>query len=617
MTFDREEHDDREAFTRRAVLLGVTQAALFAGLGAKLYQLQIVEGERYRLAAEDNRINLSPLAPVRGNLRDRFGAIVASAKHRLKVSIIPDQAGDLEQTLARLTRIVPIDAGQREKIHRSAAARGHRPVEISADLDWETFAKLNLYGLHLPGVRTDAGWVRTYPLGAPLGHVTGYVGRASRSDTTGEAVMRLPGFRIGKTGIEKTFDAELRGQAGTVYREVNASGRTLREIRRKPPKRGRDLVLTVDAGLQAFALERLGEEVGSAVVMDVRNGDVLAMASTPSFDPGIFADGIGNKVWRQLIGDKFQPLTNRSIAGQYPPGSTFKIVTAAAALDMAEISPRATVICPGWFQYGGQRFRCWKRNGHGRVDMHDAIKKSCDVYFYTIALELGIDRLAEMGRRFGLGQPCSFAGAKEGIMPTKGWKRSVLGKPWYGGETLIAGIGQGYVLMTPMQLAVMAARTANGNWAVEPRFVRSGASEAPPEFAPLDVSPAAMEIVRKGLDAVVNEKGGTAGRSRLQLEGVTMAGKTGTSQVKSSRGDNRKEQDKRREERAHALFVAYAPVKEPRYAIAAVVEHGGSGSRAAAPVVQDIMTEVLARDIVGLPVFNPAGGGAAPPRSKA
>ncbi|VAW15728.1 Peptidoglycan D,D-transpeptidase MrdA [hydrothermal vent metagenome] len=607
MIFDREEYEDREAFTRRALLLGVGQAALFGVVGARLYGLQIIDGKRYRLLAEDNRINLSPLAPVRGNLRDRFGAVVASAEHRLKVSVTPNQAGDLAQTLTRLARIVPIDGKLRKTILARARSRGYLPIEIVGDLDWETFAKLNLYALHLPGVRTEVGWVRTYPLAAAFGHVTGYVGVASRRDSNGDAVLRLPGFRIGKTGIEKTFDADLRGTAGTVYREVNASGRTVREIRRDRPRAGRELVLTIDAGLQAMALERLGEETGAAVVMDIQNGDVLAMASTPSFDPGLFADGIGSKAWRGLIGDKGQPLTNRSIAGQYPPGSTFKIVTASAAIDLADVDPKKTVYCPGWLRYGGQRFRCWKHSGHGRVNMRSAIKVSCDVYFYTVALEMGIDNLADMGRRFGFGEAFAFAGAKAGVMPTKGWKRSALGEPWYGGETVIAGIGQGYVLSTPLQLAVMTARTANGNWAVRPRFVRPPPGEAPPKFAPLDVSPAALAVVRAGLDAVVNERGGTAGRSKLKLEGVAMAGKTGTSQVRSSRGDNRKDMDKPRKERPHALFVAYAPVNTPRYAAAVVIEHGASGSRAAAPVVRDILTEALTRDILGQPVFGEGG----------
>ena len=501
---------------------------------------------------------------------------------------------------------MPLDDDRREAILRRARtrARRHLPFEIADNLDWETFAKLNLYALHLPGVRTEAGWVRTYPLGAPLGHVTGYVGVASKWDSDGGAVLRIPGYRIGKTGIEKTFDAELRGAAGTVYREVNAAGRTVREIRRDQPRAGRDLVLTIDGGLQAFALERLGGEIGAAVVMDVENGDVLAMASSPSFDPGLFADGIGGADWRRLIGDTARPLTNRSVAGQYPPGSTFKIVTASAAFDLGGRSPGKTVHCPGWLRYGGQTFRCWKQGGHGHVNMREAIKVSCDVYFYTVALEMGIDNLAEMGRRFGFGQAFAFAGAKPGIMPTKGWKRSQLGEPWYGGETLIAGIGQGYVLATPLQLAVMTARTANGYRAVEPRFVRPRPGEAPPEFAALEVSQEALAVVREGLDAVVNERGGTAGASRLQLKGVAMAGKTGTSQVRSSRGDKRKDMDKPREQRPHALFVAYAPVQAPRYAAAVVIEHGASGSRAAAPVVRDILTEALSRDILGQPVFG-------------
>lgn len=612
MIFDREEHEDREGFSRRVLLLGAAQMALFAGLGARLYNLQIIEGERYRLLAEDNRINVLPLAPVRGNIRDRFGAVVASTEHRLGVSITPNSAGNLDETLERLGRLVTIEPDMIENIKKRVGRRGYLPIEVTNDLDWETFSKLNLYAMHLPGIQTDATWVRTYPQGQPFGHVTGYVGVATKRDNTGEAVLRLPGYRIGKTGIEKTYDTELRGQPGTVYMEVNAGGHPVREIRRDQPRRGQDLILTIDKDLQATALKRLGEETGAAVVMDVDTGDVLAMASTPSFDPALFADGISTKNWRGLIDNDAFPLTNRVIAGQYPPGSTFKIVTAIAAFELADVDPKETVQCNGALRYGNQRFRCWKHSGHGRMNMRDALKHSCDVYFYTVAERMGVDKLAEMGHRFGFGTAGLFAGEKSGVMPSKGWKRSAMGEPWHGGETLIAGIGQGYVLSTPMQLAVMTARLANGKFMVEPRFIRPEPGSPPPSFEPLGVSEEALAVVRDGVDAVVNERGGTAGRSKLELDGIRMAGKTGTAQVRSSRGDGRHDSQKPKKERPHALFVAYAPVEKPRYAVSVIIEHGASGSGAAAPVAKDIITEALTRDPLSRTPFGEGPAGQTP-----
>lgn len=604
MIFDREEHQDRLAFTRRAMIFGTGQVMLFGLLGARLYQLQIIEGERYRLLAEDNRINVNPLAAVRGNIRDRHGNVIASADHRLRVSIIPAEVPDLDDTLLRLSRIVPIDGERREAIIRRARRRKYLPVEVASDIDWEAFAKLNLYRMHLPGTRTDASWVRTYPGGQNFGHVTGYVGVASKWDTTGEAVLRVPGYRIGKTGIEKTFDTDLRGRTGSVQMEVNAAGHPVRELKRDQPRTGRDLVLTIDNGLQAFANDRMGDETGAAVVMDIHTGDVLAMVSTPSFDPGLFATGIRTTDWQALIGNPEHPLTNRAVAGQYPPGSTFKIVTALAALQLGGVSPEETVTCRGSLRYGRQTFRCWKRRGHGRMNMRNALKHSCDVYFYTMAERAGVDKIAKMGHRLGLGRAFDFAGAKPGVIPSKGWKRGALGEPWYGGETLIAGIGQGYVLTTPLQLAVMTARTANGQWAVDPRFACTRPGEAPPRFEPLDVSQDALAVVWEGLDAVVNESGGTATRSKLKTDGVRMAGKTGTAQVRSSRGDGRHDRQKARKNRAHALFVAYAPVEAPRYAVSVIIEHGMSGSGAAAPVASDIMTEALKRDPMSKPIFG-------------
>ena len=602
MLFDREEKDDRAGFSRRAMLIGAGQTTLFAALVARLYGLQIVDGETYALAADENRINIRLLGPVRGEIRDRFGRVVATNAPRLRVLVTPEEAGDLDAAIDQVAQLIPISEQDRENALRQARRqRRFVPVTLADSLTWEDFARLNLHGLHMPGVFTDVGWERRYPMGPVFAHVTGYVGAVSESEIGGDAVLRLPGFQIGKTGVEKTEDLSLRGIPGSVKLEVQASGRAVRELERIQARPGEELILTLDHELQAFALERLKDEVGAAVVMDVETGDVLAMASSPTFDPRVFEGGISSTDWSTLVSDKHRPLNNRASAGLYPPGSTFKIVTALAALAFDDIDPDDTISCGGAIYLGSHRFRCWKDSGHGPVDLRDALKKSCDVYFYRVAEHIGIDAIAVMARRLGLGETYRFAGSAIGVVPDKDWKRAAIGEPWYGGETLIAGIGQGYVLSTPLQLAVMTARVANGRFAVEPRFARlAGDVGTVPEFAPLDLPEEHIARVHDAMRAVVQEPGGTARRSRLETVGVEMAGKTGTSQVRSSHGraPRRRPEDQPREERPHALFVAYAPADAPRYAIAVVVEHGGGGSRAAAPVAKDIMDFALGEQVL-------------------
>ena len=608
----QQENSRQKMFTRRAAILGGAKLALASGIGARLYYLQVVQADQYRMLAEENRINLRLLAPPRGRILDRFGAELAVNHQNYRLVVVPEQAGDVARTLDALGAVVPIEGEERQRIEKEIARkRKFVPIIVSEHLTWPQVAEIEINAPYLPGVLIDVGQTRHYPHTEPLAHVLGYVAAVSEEELTGDPLLELPDFRIGKNGVERIHDLALRGRAGNQQVEVNAHGRVIRELSRNEGEAGNDVSLTIDLGLQDFAATRLGEESASAVVIDVTNGEVLALASTPSFDPNAFNQGLSHALWRELVQNERAPLSNKAVAGQYPPGSTFKLMVALAALEAGVVGSGHSVYCPGHMQLGSHRFHCWKRGGHGNVTMVDGLAKSCDVYFYDIALKVGIDNIAKMARRFGLGGRLGFdlPGEAPGLIPTPDWKRGTYGEAWYKGETLNAGIGQGYVLATPLQLAVMAARIGNGGHAVVPRLTRSlarhdgdvvqsVADQGLPEA--LGISLASLDVVRAGMSKVVNHQRGTAYRSRIKDEGMAMAGKTGTSQVRRITKRERetgllKNKDRPWKDRDHALFVAYAPLDVPRYACAVVVEHGGGGSKVAAPIARDILTEAQTR----------------------
>jgi penicillin-binding protein 2 len=438
-------------------------------------------------------------------------------------------------------------------------------------------------------------------------------------------MLELPGFQIGKSGVEKVYDADLRGSGGRSQVEVNAVGRVIRELERKDGRSGADVTLSIDLDLQRLAFDRFGDESGAAVVMEVDTGAVLACVSKPGYDPGAFGRGLSVGEWRALIGNPRSPLTNKAIAGQYAPGSTFKPVVALAALEKGVIKPRDRVSCSGHMSLGGSRFHCWRRGGHGPVDLRQAISQSCDVYFYELARRLGVDAISAMAERLGFGRilGIDLPGERPGLVPTRAWKRATLGSSWSQGETIIAGIGQGFVLATPLQLTVMTARIANGGLAVAPRLLRSyrtpdGRSHvAPIVLRASTFDPDHLRLIREGMDAVVN-RGGTAHAAAIRTAGREMAGKTGTSQVRRISAAERATRVRRNEElpweqRDHALFIGYAPVHAPRYAVAVIVEHGGGGSKAAAPIARDIL--IAAQEMDRPPRDPPlaAAGGPEPP----
>jgi len=603
-----------KTFSRRAAIIGGAQLVVFGSLASRMYYLQVLKSSEYQMLAEENRVNMRLLAPLRGEIIDRYGTVLASNRQNFRVLLVPEQTLSIDDTLTKLGRIIELSETQWKRILRDARrSPAFLPITVSENLSWEQFAQINVHEPDLPGVQPDVGETRHYPHGASLAHVVGYVAAVSENDLDDDdPLLKLPGFRIGKSGLERRLDRELRGSAGASHVEVNAYGRVIRELSKDPGTPGSKVTLTLDMEIQQFATERLDGEAASAVVMDIHSGDVLACASTPAYDPNDFNVGLSNEKWQSLLDNPHHPLVNKTIAGQYPPGSTFKMVVAAAAIDSGLVEADLRIRCTGKTTLGNHDFHCWKRRGHGYVDLRRAIMHSCDTYFYEIAKRIGIDRIAAMANQFGLGDTLGFEvpGEKPGLVPTRGWKRATTGVGWQQGETLIAGIGQGYLLATPLQLAVMTARLANGGKAVKPRLVRSvgedlRTSETP---GPMNVSSEALAIARDGMNLVSNVPGGTAYGSRIRDRGMSLAGKTGTAQVRRiSRAERESgvltNDEVEWRQRDHALFVAFAPVEDPRYAISVVVEHGGSGSRMAAPIARDIMRLVLERDPSG-PLAN-------------
>lgn len=600
--FDRDAERQR-MLSRRTLVLGGLQGAAVATLMGRLYYLQIVESDRYTVLAEDNRISLRLVAPPRGLITDRFGVPLAVNEQNFSSIIVSERAGDVQQILDEVGKLIPLTEADERRIQRDIQrSRSFAPITIKENLTWDQVAAIEVNLPDLPGVSIDVGQVRSYPFGEALSHVLGYVGAAAEKDVEGstDPLLTLPGFKVGKGGIEKQYDQALRGAAGNRQLEVNAVGRVIRELSRDPGQPGREVALTIDAKLQHYMHQRLSaEESAAAIVMDVNTGGIHALCSSPSFDPNQFAMGIGYDAYQALLKDDRTPLINKVIAGQYPPGSTFKMLTALAALESGIVNADHRVFCSGHIELGSHRFHCWSRNGHGTLDMVGALMHSCDVYFYDIAGRVGMDRIADMARRFGLGGKVGLElpGERPGLIPDPKWKRQTLKQPWHQGETLIASMGQGYVLTTPLQLAVMTARLASGR-AVQPHLLKSieGQFAETTDWPTLDVKPENLATVLKGMNAVTNVPGGTGYRARINVPGMEMAGKSGSAQVRRISMAERssgviKNENRPWRERDHALFVAFAPVQAPKYACAVIVEHGGGGGAVAAPIARDILLE--------------------------
>jgi penicillin-binding protein 2 len=595
-------------FTRRALLLGGAQLTALGLLAAKLYHVQVVDGVRYATLAETNRVNTRLIAPPRGRLLDRFGTTLAGNDANWRALIVAEQTDDANATLDNFSRIVPLADHERARIEREL--HRHRrfiPVTIREFLSWEDMARIEVNAPDLPGVLVDVGATRRYPFGPALAHVIGYVAPPSEADANDDPMLSLPGIRVGRAGVEKYHDLALRGRAGAVQLEINALGRVIRELDRQEGTPGAEITLSIDAELQQQVIARLGEESASAVVMDARNGEVLAMATNPSFDPSLFNSGVSQAQWIEWTSDRQAPLINKAAAGLYAPGSTFKMVVALAGLEAKALSPSDRINCPGYLDFGDTRFHCWKKGGHGPLDLRGGLKNSCDVFFYEVARRTGMDHIAAMANRFGLGVPLAIElpNARRGLVPTREW-RIAQGKAWNIGDTIVHGIGQGFLQLTPMSLATMAARIATGR-AVQPHLTRAiggvvqrGARAE--DWPGMGLPETELRAVREGMWAVVNEPGGTATIAKLVMPGVQLAGKTGSSQVRRVSREQRehgfKSENLPWEFRPHALFVAFAPYDAPKYALAVVVEHGNAGATMAGPIARDIMTDVLTRDPV-------------------
>ena len=591
----------KSRFSRRVFFLSSVKLGLGGVLGARMYQLQILNGEKYFALAEGNRIDLRYLPPGRGRILTADGVPVADNKPNFSLVLVPYRVRSLEETLRVLQDIIPIEPEKIEEI-RKLNKRINRftvmPVKEFPG-DWDTLTKLSTHLHELPGMDIVVNSLREYPHPPLFSNITGYVASVNKREqaASDSVLLRIPGMKIGKNGVEKTTNDRLIGQAGEIKLEVNSVGHVIRELDRKEPVQGEDIKLSVNFEVQKAAFEKLGDESGAVTVMNVRDGSVVCMASTPGYDPNKFVDGISHKDWNALRDNEKAPMNNKAITGMYPPGSTFKMMTALAALEAGVIDEKTRIYCPGHFNLGRARFHCWKYSGHGSVNVIQAIMKSCDVFFYEIALMVGIEKIAETARKFGLGERSGIelVYEKSGIMPTPNWKRSLYGKPWVKGDTVISAIGQGSVLATPLQLAIMTARIATGK-AITPAIIPNQGTL--PNFPDLTVSPENLALIRQGMFDVVNTPGGTALRSRLEPEHGKMAGKTGTAQVRRITAAERARGVIKNEQlpwkyRDHALFVGFAPFDNPIFAASAVVEHGSAGSRVAAPMVKAALDKTL------------------------
>lgn len=612
------ELDQRKVFTRRAVVFGGIQIAAAGALGARMYQLQVVEAKDYAVQAEDNRVNTRLLIPPRGRLLDRNGRVMAGNREDYRVYVIAERTPNLQLTLDRLAQLLAITDDEKARLGREIRKRRRWvPFPVAVDLNWEQLARIEANVPDLPGVVVEKGLTRHYPAGRAAAHVVGYVAPPTEDDQAldGDPLLSLPEFRLGKGGVERILDKPLRGQSGYAQVEINAAGKVQRELARRDGTPGPDVTLSVDLELQRYAMGLLAQhDSGAAVLLDVHTGEVVVLASHPGFDPNAFVGGVGAELWRTLNTNPTAPLTNKCAAGQYSPGSTFKLMTAIAALESGAINERTAFSCGGALTLGGAVLHCWRRGGHGRLSVRDAIKQSCDVFFYNTALQTGIDRFHDVAQRFGIGEltGIDLPHEKPGLMPSTAWKRQNFKNDtkFHAGELAISGIGQGYVLTTPVQLAVMTARLVNGGRAVIPRLVKGPAAiaaaspgadraQAP---GPIGVTQKYLDLLAGAMSGVVNEPGGTAQRVRIDEPGLQIGGKTGTSQVRRITAAERakgviRNEDLPWDKRDHALFVSFGPVAAPRFACAVVIEHGGGGSVVAAPIARELMLEAMKKYI--------------------
>jgi len=603
-------------FTRRALVLGGAQAVLLTALAGRLYQLQVVETDRFATLADENRISMRLLPPSRGLIFDRGGVPLAVNRNNFRVMAASERGRGADVLVERLDQILVLGDAEKTRLLRELRRnRNAQPIVVRENLGWEEVARLEFNAPDLPGVFIDLGQSRDYPEGELMSHIVGYTGRVADEDLAGrdDPVLQLATMRFGKKGVERSLEDDLRGRAGAVQVEVNAVGRVVRELDRTEGQPGANALLTIDLDIQRFAAAKIKEhQSGSVVVLDVITGDVIAIVSTPGFDPSTFARGITQTEWRELLDNPERPLHNKAIAGVYPPGSTYKMVTALAALESKVIDPWTRLPCPGYLELGKIKFHCWLKGGHGSTNVSEAIAMSCDCFFYEAARRAGVDRVSDMAQRLGFGKVSELGlpGESAANQPTRTWKQEKIGKAWQHGDTFNLGIGQGYMTATPLQLAIMTARIAHGGSEVQPNLLLAKATPreelmppAPrtkPTAPSLRLNPQHLAIIRQGMSDVVNTGHGTANALRSKQPEFTFAGKTGTAQVKRITEREREmgitQASLPWHLRHHALFVCYGPVDNPRYACAVIVEHGQAGGATAGPIGRDVLIETMKRD---------------------
>jgi penicillin-binding protein 2 len=595
--------DGAPELRRRTSLLYFILVLVFGALIARLFFLQVIEGERFTFLSENNRVRIKRIAGTRGVVLDRRGQLLVDSRPSFDLLFVAEDTEQPEHTLRQLAHYLGRDEKELLAIFEENKKRSaFEEIVIGKDVDWATVVAVEAHQLDLPGITLRARPRRSYADGPVAAHVLGYLGEIGPKQLK---ILRDQGYalgdEVGQYGLEKKWEDFLRGQSGGQQVEVDALGRRVRVLHEVTDVPGYTVHLTLDRQLQETAFEALKGKEGTIVALDVNTGAILAMVSTPAFDPNIFARGIKSDEWQGLIKDRLRPLSNRAIQGQYPPGSTFKVIMAIAGLEEGVLQPESRISDPGFYYFGNRAFRDWKKEGHGAVDLYKAIVESCDVYFYQAGQRIGIDRIAKWARAFGLGEKTGAAldDEKSGIVPDSEWKRKRLRQPWFPGETLSVAIGQGYLTTTPLQIANMMAAVANGGTLYRPRLVDKIESVdgstvreyGPEKIRTIAVKPETLERVRNALADVVKSPRGTGGASRSNL--VEIAGKTGTAQVVEMKGAYLKSEQLSYFSRDHAWFVAYAPVQNPQIAVAVLVEHGGHGGSAAAPLAKKVFEKYI------------------------
>ena len=582
-------------FNRRTFILFLLKLSLFSAVGWRLYNIQILDSSKYKTMSKKNQIDLEIIFPVRGKIFDRNRVLIAKNEKVYDVYLIPENTKSINNTLNALSQFIDIDFAKRRKvIELSTQVKKFEKIKIFENISWSVLEKIETNKYNLQGIFIAEDYLRVYPYKDNFSHLLGYISKPNQQELALPFISKMPNLDIGKEGLEKSFNPLLVGKAGQREIEVNSNGRIIREISKVDSIKGEEISLSIDLRIQQYAINLLkSHRAGSINVINIKNGEILCMASTPTYDPNKIIQKPNKEYWESILANTLSPLTNRSIQGLYSPGSTFKMIVAIAALKHGIINTETTHSCTGKIGFGNRLYHCWKTNGHGKMNVTDAIKQSCDVFFYEISKKLGIDKIAEVAKDFGLGQSydISMPNQKTGIVPNKKWKKEKIGESWYAGETLISAIGQGFVLTNPFQLVVMASIIASDGKMIEPTIIKGNRVS----FKTNEKYSKEIKIIKKAMFKVVNENKGTAFKSRL--DDIKFAGKTGTSQVRRISLSERESDDFREKEqewknRDHALFVGYMPYDDPKYSISVIIEHGGSGASTAAPIAKQIFNYI-------------------------